>query len=95
MVDEGRKAVGKPITILIPSELLDEENKILEKLRAGERIEHYETIRVTKAGNRVNVSLTISPIKESTGKVVGFCKIAHDITERKRAERRYAPTRNC
>src|SRR5215469_12988748 len=80
------EAIGQPITILIPSELRDEENKILEKLRAGERIEHYETIRVTKTGNRVSVSLTISPTRDSTGKMVGFSKIARDITERKRAE---------
>ncbi|HXU15432.1 MAG TPA: PAS domain S-box protein [Terriglobales bacterium] len=80
------EAVGKPITLLIPPEQWDEENKILAKLRAGERIEHYETIRVTKAGKNVNVSLTISPIKDSTGKVVGYSKIARDISERKRAE---------
>src|SRR6516164_1704651 len=80
------EVVGQPITILIPTEMRDEENKILEKIRAGERIEHYETIRVTKAGNKVNVSLTISPIKDTTGRVVGASKIARDITERKRAE---------
>src|SRR5215469_13521591 len=80
------EAVGQPITILIPTELRDEEYKILERIRAGERIEHYETIRVTKAGNKVNVSLTISPIKDTTGRVVGASKIARDITERKRAE---------
>jgi len=81
-----QEAVGRPITILIPSELREEENKILERLRAGERIDHYETVRVTKAGNKINVSLSISPIKDSTGRVVGFCKIARDITERKLAE---------
>jgi len=80
------EAVGQPIAILIPPELRDEENKILEKLRAGERIEHYETIRVTKTGQKVNVSLCIFPIKDLTGKIVGFSKIARDITERKRAE---------
>ena len=80
------EAVGKPITILIPPELWDEENQILERLRAGGRIEYYETIRVTKARKKVAVSLIISPIKDSTGRLVGFCKLAHDITERKRAE---------
>jgi len=80
------EVVGQPITILIPPELLGEENQILARLRAGERVENYETIRVTKAGKNVNVSLTISPIKDSTGKVVGFSKIARDITQRKQAE---------
>jgi PAS domain S-box-containing protein len=80
------EAVGQPITILIPPELWDEENQILERLKAGGRIEHYETTRVTKAGRKVAVSLIISPIKDSTGRLVGFCKLAHDITERKRAE---------
>ncbi|HVI78341.1 MAG TPA: PAS domain S-box protein, partial [Candidatus Acidoferrum sp.] len=81
------EAVGQPITILVPPELRDEENTILEKLRAGGRIEHYETTRVTKAGRKIDVSLIISPIKDSNAKLVGFCKLAHDITERKRAER--------
>ena len=80
------EAVGQPITILIPPELWDEENQILERLRAGGRIEYYETTRVTKARKKVAVSLIISPIKDSTGRLVGFCKLAHDITERKRAE---------
>jgi PAS domain S-box-containing protein len=81
-----QEAVGRPITILIPSELRDEENKILERLRSGERIDHFETVRVTKAGRRVNVSLSISQVKDSTGRMVGFSKIARDITQRKRTE---------
>ena len=80
------EAVGQPITMLIPPELRDEENQIVEKLRAGDRIEHYETIRVTKSGVRRDVSLTICPIKDSSGNIVGFSKIAHDITARKTAE---------
>lgn len=80
------EAIRHPITILIPPELRDEENTILEKLRAGGRIEHYETTRVTKVGRKVDVTLIISPIKDSIGKLVGFCKLAHDITERKRVE---------
>jgi PAS domain S-box-containing protein len=83
---KAEEAVGRPIYILIPADLWDEERRILEKLMAGERIQHYETIRVTKAGEKVNVSLTISPIKDSTGRTVGVSKIARDITERKRAE---------
>jgi len=80
------EAVGKQITMLVPTDLPDEENKILERLSAGGRIEHFETIRVTKTGKRINVSLTISPIKDSSGRTVGICGIARDITERKRGE---------
>jgi len=80
------EAVGKPIMMLVPPDLPDEENKILEMLRAGRSIEHFETVRVTKNGKRINVSLSISPIKDSTGTTVGCCGIARDITERKEAE---------
>jgi PAS domain S-box-containing protein len=72
--------------MLVPPELPDEENKILETLKSGDRIEHFETVRVTKTGKRINVSLTISPIKDSTGRTVGICGIARDITARKLAE---------
>jgi PAS domain S-box-containing protein len=81
------EAVGQPITILIPPDLWDEESKILERLRGGGRIEHYETTRVAKSGKRIDVSLTIGPIRGSNGSVVGFSKIAHNITKRKHAER--------
>ena len=80
------EAIGKPITMLVPPELPDEEKKILETLRTGGQIEHFETVRVTKAGKKINVSLTISPIKDSTGKTVGISGIARDITGQKRAE---------
>jgi len=80
------EAVGKSITMLVPPELPDEENKILETLKTGGRIEHFETIRVTKTGKNINVSLTISAIKDSSGRIVGISGIARDITERKRAE---------
>ena len=80
------EALGKPISMLAPPELLDEENKILETLKSGGRIEHFETVRVTKTGKRTNVSLTISPIKDSTGRTVGISGIARDITGRKLAE---------
>jgi PAS domain S-box-containing protein len=72
--------------MLVPPELPDEENKILETLKSGDRIENFETVRVTKTGKRINVSLTISPIKDSTGGTVGISGIARDITERKLAE---------
>jgi PAS domain S-box-containing protein len=80
------EAVGQPITIIIPPELLEEENKILQRLRAGESIEHYETIRVTKEGMKVNVSLMICPLKDSTGRIIGASKIARNITERKQIQ---------
>src|ERR1700758_4675723 len=80
------EAVGKPITILVPRELRDEENKIRETVRAGGHISQFETVRVAKTGKRINVSLTISPIKDSSGRMVGVSGIARDITERKRAE---------
>ena len=80
------EAVGQPITIIIPPELQEEENKILQRLWAGESIEHYETIRVTKEGKKVNVSLMICPLKDSTGRIIGASKIARDITERKQTQ---------
>ena len=81
------EVVGKPATIIVPPELRDEQkNKILETLWAGGHIEQFETVRVSKTGKRIDVSLSISPIKDSTGKIVGCAGIAHDITNRKRAE---------
>jgi len=80
------EAVGKPITLIIPPELLDEEKDILARLRRGERIEHYETVRVTKDGRRIDISLTISPLRDSHGDLIGASKIARDISDRKRAE---------
>jgi PAS domain S-box-containing protein len=80
------EAVGQPITMIIPAELRDEERGILERVSQGEYLQQYETVRLMKAGKRVIVSLTISPVKDSAGKVVGVSKIARDITQRKRAE---------
>ena len=80
------EAVGLSIAILVPTELRDDDSRLLQRLRLGETIEHYETVRVTKAGRRVNVSLTICPVRDSAGMIVGASKIARDITERKRAE---------
>jgi len=80
----AEEMVGQPILRLIPLELHDEEARILQRLRAGERIEHYETVRLTKQGNRVPVSLTISPVRDAKGRIVGASKIARDISEQKR-----------
>jgi PAS domain S-box-containing protein len=78
--------IGSSILKLIPPELHSEEPEILRRLRAGQRIDHYETRRVRKNGESLDVSLTISPIKDALGKIIGVSKIARDITERKRAE---------
>jgi PAS domain S-box-containing protein len=80
------EVIGKPITILIPPDRHGEETHILECLRRGERIDHYETIRQRKDGSRVEISLTVSPLKDAQGRVIGASKIARDITERRRAE---------
>jgi PAS domain S-box-containing protein len=78
--------IGEPITRIIPRELLDEEKEIIARLRRGERIAHYETVRIAKDGRRVDVSLTVSPLRDRFGNVVGASKVARDISERKRAE---------
>lgn len=78
--------VGKSVLTIIPAELRDEEPLILAKLRGGERIEHFETVRVRKDGTRVEVSLSISPVKTPDGKIIGASKIARNITDQKRAE---------
>ena len=78
--------VGKPITTIIPPELQGDEARILATLRRGERIEHFETVRITKTGEPLDVSLTVSPIKDDDGHIVGAAKIARDIRLRKRME---------
>jgi PAS domain S-box-containing protein len=80
------EAVGRSITLVIPPDRLDEERQILERLRRGERVEHYETVRVTKAGRPIDLSLTISPVRDATGRIVGASKVARDISAQKRAE---------
>jgi PAS domain S-box-containing protein len=80
------EAVGKSVTILVPPELFTEEEKILATMKVGGSIRHFETVRVTKTGERINVSLTISAIKDSNGTIVACSGIARDITERKQAE---------
>jgi PAS domain S-box-containing protein len=78
----AEEVIGKSITIIIPPDHLDEEPHILARLRAGERIEHYETVRMRKDGKRIYISLTVSPIKGPNGQIVGASKIARDITQR-------------
>ena len=80
------EVIGKPITIIVPPELLNEEPRILARLRHGERIDHYQTVRMCKDGSRVNISLTVSPVRNAKGDIVGASKIARDITPQKRAE---------
>lgn len=82
----AQEAIGQSITMIIPPERQDEEKHILSKIRAGERVEHFDTVRRRKDGQEVFVSLTISPVKNTEGVVVGASKIARDITQRKRAE---------
>jgi PAS domain S-box-containing protein len=82
----AEEAVGRSITLLIPSERLDEEREILERIARGERVEHYETIRKAKDGRRIDVSLTISPMRDARGRIIGASKVARDVTDRKRVE---------
>jgi PAS domain S-box-containing protein len=82
----AQEVTGRPITVIIPPELRDEERSILERLRRGERIEHYETVRMSKDGRTIDVSLTISPVRDARGRVVGASKVARDITLRRQME---------
>jgi PAS domain S-box-containing protein len=85
---EPHEVIGKPITIIIPPELHTEEQQILDKLRRGERIDHFDTVRVAKDGRRVAISLTVSPIRDADGTVIAASKVARDISERTQAELR-------
>ncbi|HEX7034302.1 MAG TPA: PAS domain S-box protein [Pseudomonadales bacterium] len=80
------EAVGQPITLIIPPELRDEERSILGRLRRGEKVEHFETVRMARDGRRIHISLTISPVRNGDGHIIGASKIARDISERRRAE---------
>ncbi|HET8638065.1 MAG TPA: PAS domain S-box protein, partial [Acidobacteriaceae bacterium] len=86
----AQEAIGQPITMLIPEDHHDEEPAILERIRRGERVDHYETIRRRKDGTLADIALTISPILNAQGRISGVSKIARDISERKRMERRIA-----
>ena len=84
----AEEVIGKSVTVLIPADRDNEEPEILERVRRGERVDHYETIRVRKDGTLIDISLSVSPISDAAGKVIGASKIARDITDRKRAQER-------
>jgi PAS domain S-box-containing protein len=83
----AEEAVGQNITLIIPEERHGEEREVLARLVRGERIDHFETIRQTKDGRRVEISLTVSPVRNATGRIVGASKVARDISDRRRLER--------
>jgi PAS domain S-box-containing protein len=85
---EAHEVIGKPITVIIPPELHAEEREILGKLRRGERIDHFDTLRVSKDGRRIPISLTVSPVRDADGTVIAASKVARDISERKLTEHR-------
>jgi len=82
----AEEAIGQPITLIIPTERHAEEETILRRLRGGERIEHFETVRVAKSGREIDISLSVSPVRDRTGKVIAAAKVARDITAQKRNE---------
>jgi PAS domain S-box-containing protein len=82
----AQEAIGQPITFLIPADRQDEEREILARLARGERVDHFETVRMSKDGRQLDISLTVSPIRDASGTIIGASKIARDITDRKRAE---------
>ena len=84
----SEEIVGQPVSILMPPEKKDDFPYIMSRLHAGKRIEHYETERMTKDGRKLHVSLTVSPIRDSSGKIIGASKIARDISERIENEKR-------
>ncbi len=86
----AQEMIGQPCAVMIPEDRSHEESQINEKLRRGEGVEHFKTVRVRKDGSRLDVSLTISPVRDTEGRIVGASKIARDITERKRAEDKLA-----
>lgn len=83
---KAEEVIGKPVTILMPPDRVHEEPGILARIRTGQRIEHYETVRQRKDGTRIDISLTVSPVRDQAGRIIGASKIARDITARKRTE---------
>lgn len=84
---KAEEIIGRPITLIIPPELQGDEATILKKVRAGEKIDHFETVRMSKSGERIEVSLSISPVRNEQGRIIGAAKIVRDITENKKIER--------
>ena len=84
----AKEAIGQHISMIVPIDRRDEETKILARLSQGERIDHFETIRLRKDGKAIDISVTISPVKDAAGRVVGASKVGRDISERKRTEAR-------
>lgn len=82
----AEEMIGRSILTVIPPELHDDEPRILKTIASGERIDHFETVRLTKSGERIDVSLTISPVKDESGRIVGAAKIARNITQQKKTE---------
>ncbi len=82
----AEEVIGKPVTMLIPADYVNEEPGILDRIRRGQRIEHYETVRQRKDGSLLDISLTVSPLKDASGRIIGAAKVARDITSRKQAE---------
>jgi PAS domain S-box-containing protein len=82
----AEEAIGNPVTMLMPPDRVNEEPGILKRIRKGEKIDHYETVRLHKSGRRIDVSLTVSPVLDENGKVIGASKIARDITQRKTSQ---------
>ncbi|MDD5681256.1 MAG: PAS domain S-box protein, partial [Candidatus Omnitrophica bacterium] len=84
---KAEEVKGRSISIIIPPDQADELSSIFAKIKNGDRVEHFETVRVKKDGQHINVSLTVSPIKDNAGNIIGVSTIARDITERKRIEK--------
>ena len=83
---QAEEAIGKHITLIVPDDRLEEETEVLAKLRRGEKVDHFETVRKAKDGTLLNLSITVSPVCDEQGKIIGASKIARDISERKRLE---------
>jgi two-component system CheB/CheR fusion protein len=86
----AEEIIGKPVRTLIPADRQHEDDAIIKRVRSGEHIEHYETVCLCKDGRSIEISLTVSPIRDAEGKIIGVSKIARDISERKRSEARLA-----